>query len=192
MTSRDIRQFNPELLAKLDADMWMAYYNHRFLHLFTLLLKLNYVHFRPSIFLTIRGAYHSAMAAIVFRKTKGHEDRKRVLTHHLRFYELLAAHTTHAFDFKKAAELELEWWFVDRYPDRYHKTRADALAAGMAVIYDTPATSLAAYGQARAEAMELLGDYHHDTAVLVEWPQLRRLLLKAYRALYEAVTEKGQ
>ena len=192
MANHDLRNFNPEVFARLDADMWVAYYNHRFFRLFVLLLKLNYVHFRPSLILTTRGAYHSAMAAIVFRKTKGSEDTKQILEHLVQFYRLMAVHNAYAFDYQKAAELELEWWLVDRYPDRYKMSRATALAKGMAVIYNVPAVSLKTYGQKRAAAMELLGDYHYDTAANVDWSKLRKLLRESYTSLHTAVQTDRQ
>lgn len=187
MAAHDIRNFNPDTLARLDADMWVAYYNHRFLTLFALLIRLNYIYFRPSPILTIQGAYHSAMAAVVFRKTKGHEDTERVLAHLVQFYQLMSAHNVSPFDYQKAAELEMAWWFVDRYPKRYKTSRAVALAEGMAAIYNVPAAALKAYGQNRASAMELLGDYHHDVTAAVDWQKLRDLLQKAYGSLHAAV-----
>lgn len=192
MAAHDLRNFNPDTLAKLDADMWVAYYNHRFLSLFVLLLRLNYLYFRPGLTLTARGAYHSAAAAIVFRKTKGHEDAERVLKHLVRFYELMSAHNVSPFEYQKAAELELAWWLVDRYPDRYKTSRAAALAEGMAAIYSVPPANLKAYGKNRAAAMELLGDYHHDVTAAVDWARLRELLQKAYRGLHAAVQAGGR
>ena len=184
---RDIRNFSPATFAKLDADMWIAYYHHRFFHLFVLLIRLNYTYLRPSPFLTVRGAYHSALAAVVFRRTKGHEDTKRVLRHLVQFYKLLSTHNIHPFDYQKAAELEMAWWFVDRYPNRYKKSRAAALAEGMAAIYGVSPAELKTYGEKRAAAMELLGDYHHDTTAAVDWPELRRLLNESYGALHDVV-----
>jgi hypothetical protein len=186
MAKRDLRNFNPDTFARLDADMWVAYYNHHFFRLFILLAQLNYTHFKPSMLLTVRGAYHSAMAAIVFRKTKGREDTQKVLAHLSQFYKLLSSHNVLPFDYAKAAELELKWWMVDRYPKRYRVTRAVALAEGMSAIYNVPAFKLVVYGQKRAEAMELLGDYHHDTAAEVDWEKLRRLLQESYQGLYQA------
>lgn len=188
MATRDIRKFDPQALAALDADMWIAYYNHQFLRLFLLLLKLNYPHFRPNLVLTLRGAYHSAMAAIIFRKTKGNEDTNATLKHLVRFYKLLSTHNARPFDYQKAAELELKWWFVDRYPDRYKTSRATALAEGMATVYSMPISKFKEYGDKRAAAMELLGTYHHDATATVDWDNLRRLLNESYSGLYAAVS----
>ena len=183
MAVRDLRNFDPDVLARLDADMWVAYYHHRFFRLFVLLLQLNYTHFRPSLLLTVRGAYHSAAAAVVFRRTKGNEDTRWVLKHLAQFYELLSVRSVRRFDYQKAAELELAWWLVDRYKT----TRAVALAEGMAAVYNVPAVRLRTYGEKRAAAMELLGDYHHDTTVAVDWGRLRQLLGASYAGLHAAV-----
>lgn len=183
---RTRRPLNPDYLAQLDADMWLAYYNHRFLKLFLLLLKLNYSLFRPNIVTTLRGAFHSALAAVVFRKTKGHEDTARILKHLTSFYKLLSGYM-HPFDYAHAAKLELAWWLIDRYPSQYKQSRAAALAETMAVIYNLPTDKLKAYGEKRASAMELLGDYHHDTHATVNWRLLRKLLRESYRALQESV-----
>jgi hypothetical protein len=187
MAKRDLRQFNPNNFANLDTDMWMAYYNHRFLRLFMLLFKLNYTYFKPDPILTVRGAYHSARAAIVFRKTKGHEDTAKVVKHLDNFYKLLSKHNINPFDFRKAGELELRWWLVDRYPERYKTSRASALAEGMAAIYNVEPARLSDYGKKRAAAMELLGDYHHDTQTAVDWQKIRGLLKESYLAIYKAV-----
>lgn len=190
MAAHDLRTFNPDTFAKLDADMWVAYYNHQFLRLFTLLLKLNYTHFQPNLLLTARAAYHSAMAAAIFRKTRGNEDKKKIIKHLTQFYLLLSRHNAFAFDYQRAAKLELEWWFVDRYPDRHQISRAVALANGMAAIYNVPAARLKIYGEKRAAAMELLGDYHQDTTTPVDWQKLRKLLRESYNGLHDAAQKK--
>jgi len=187
MAAHDLRTFNPDTFAKLDADMWVAYYNHQFLRLFRLLLKLNYTHFHPNLLLTMRAAYHSAVAAMIFRKTRGNEDKKKIIKHLTQFYLLLSRHNALTFNYQKAAQLELEWWLVDRYPDRYKISRAVALTNGMAAIYNVPASRLKVYGEKRAAAMELLGDYHQDTTTPVDWQKLRKLLRESYNGLHDAV-----
>ncbi|HEY8998740.1 MAG TPA: hypothetical protein VIM53_00275 [Candidatus Saccharimonadales bacterium] len=187
MKSHDLRRLDPHALAQLDADMWVAYYNHRFARLAWLLFKLNRSHFAPNVFTMFRAAYHSAMSAIIFRKTKGHEENDKVLKHLILFYKLLSAQNVESFDYRRAAELELAWWMVDRYPERYKTTRAVALAEGMAAIYGVAPEHLRVYGEKRAAAMELLGAYHYDVNTQVDWPKLRHLLEESYEALRSAV-----
>ena len=190
MAKRDIRNFNPNIFAKLEADMWIAYYNHKFLSLFVLLFRLSYSHFHPNPFTTVSGAYHTARAAMVFRMTRGNEDRQKILKHLTKFYRLLSDRNEASFNYQKAAELELEWWLVDRYPKRYEKTRAVALSETMAAVYSAPADKLTVYGEKRAAAMELLGDFHRDPKSKVEWVKLRKLLQDSFRALHNEVCIK--
>ena len=68
--------------------MWIAYYNHKFLSLFVLLFRLSYSHFHPNPFTTVSGAYHTARAAMVFRMTRGNEDRQKILKHLTKFARL--------------------------------------------------------------------------------------------------------
>lgn len=185
MKKRDVRNFSPERFARLDTDMWRAYYRHRFLKLFLLLIRLCNQYCSPNYVLTLRAAYHSAMAAIIFRKTKGHENSEKTLKHLTHFYKLLSDHNSYPFDFTKAAELELKWWFIDRYPEKYEMSRAQALAEGAASIFKVSAKDAAPYGQKRAEAMELIGEHHHNPKAIPDWTKIHTLLVEAYQSLYD-------
>lgn len=137
--------------------------------------------------LTILTAYHSAQAAIIFRKTKHHENLPAVEHHLEQFYSMLSGHDIRPFDYIKAAKKELEWWMVDRYPERYSEDRATALAAGMAVIYQMDAAALQVYGTKRADAMMRLGRHHDDKSVVPNWAEIDALLAEAYEGLHKAV-----
>lgn len=187
--TRDIRNFDPEQFAHLDTAMWQAYYKHDFIKLFVLLIKLCYTYCKPNLLLTLLTAYHSAQAAIVFRRTKGEEDLETVLQHLTKFYQLLAKHNVHRFNYEKAAEAELEWWMVDRYPNRYNKTRAEALAKGMSAIYNVPVDEIEIYGKKREAAMLLIGRHHHDVSHIPDWHKIEALLNEAYVNLHSAVTK---
>lgn len=187
MTKKDLSNLNPDFMASVDTEMWQAYYRHSFGKLFLLLMKLTYSYFRPNYVLTLRAAYHSAFAAIIFRKTKGNENKKAVTEHLEKFYKLLSGYNMQPFDYKKAAELELQWWLVDRYPKRYEFSRATALAEAMAVVYNVKSEKLRKYGQKRAEAMELIGEHHYNVKVTPNWNNIKSLLLESYQALTDAI-----
>jgi hypothetical protein len=187
MLVRDFRQFNPEYCANLEANLWIAYYNHRFLRLFMLLFKLNYIFFQPRKWLTLWGAYHTTRSAVIFRLTKGHEDRQKTLKHLISYFKLLSDHSIKPFDYQRVAELELEWWMIDRYPDRYKTTRSAAITASMAAMVQLSSARIQEYGENRAAAMELLGKYHEDTSTKVDWRLLHDYLRIAYQALHAAI-----
>ena len=188
MTKTDVRIFNPTELGELEANMWIAYYNHRFARLAWMLFTLNYGHFKLHILTTLRASYHVAAATILFRKTKGHEETDRILRHLIIYCHLLSDHELQPFDYIKAAKLELDWWFIDRYPERYTTTRAIGLAEAAAARFNMEPHLFRRYGQKRAAAMELLGAYHHDPTTVVDWKRLRRYLNESYQALHDTVS----
>lgn len=135
-------------------------------------------------------AYYAAAAAIIFRKTKGHEtdeSNQRILRLLERFYNLVERHSVQSFDAHETAQLELNWWYIDRYPDRYTKRRAEAFAEYKASFYGIAPTLLREYGEKRAAGMELLADYHHDTTYVVDWTKMERLLCESYRSLHDVL-----
>jgi hypothetical protein len=110
-----------------------------------------------------------------------------------RFYRLVAAGHGEAFDVKRAAWLEVEWWRVHRDVQRRaigdEEALADALAALYAHVYAVPATDVQRAAQERALAMR-----HSDRWVQEgcdpESPlvtQEREALVRSYSALLAAV-----
>lgn len=187
MAKKDIREFDSAYLAKMDVALWKAYYNHQFFKMFRLIIAAAYRSMGPNIFFTVAYAYYSSMAAVVFRKTKGHEtdaSNARILRYLEKFYALVSKKSAEPFDYKLAAKVELEWWFVDRYPERYKETRADIFARHREIFYAVPQDHLREYAVKRAEGMELLADYHHDITYQVDWDKMERLLAESYQALY--------
>jgi hypothetical protein len=186
MLTVDYRKFDPDAYAQIEADTWVAYYHHNFFRMFKLMLRLNYLLFRPSYRLALLGAYHTTRAAIVFRLTKGHEDNAKVLKHLTRFFKLISNYSIQPFDYKKTAEQELLWWMIDRYPGRYKESRAEIITAAMATMCRIEPEKLRNYGKKRSAAMDLIGDYHHNTSAKVDWPKIDKLLHEAYRSLHDA------
>jgi hypothetical protein len=137
--------------------------------------------------LTLFGAYYTTRAAVVFRLTKGHENKQKTAKYLERYFKLISNHSVQPFDYQKVAELELAWWMVDRYPDRYKTKRSTAITASMAAMVQLSPGRLQKYGENRAAAMELLGKYHEDTSTKVDWQSLHDYLKAAYQALYVAI-----
>jgi hypothetical protein len=151
-----------------------------------MIMTLAFDYWRPNIPRTLQYAYNSSLAAIIFRKTKGKEtarSNRHILKYLEKFYWLLHKKLVQPFDYKKVAQLELDWWYVDRYPNQSDMTRAQAFTKHGEAFYGLPATDLQEYSQKRAEAMELLRDYHHDTTYNVDWEKMERLLRESYQSL---------
>lgn len=188
MSKANLQNFDYQKVAKLDTDMWRAYYNHQFFKLFGQLFKLIHSQLGLNGFLTIRLAYHAGWAAADYRirKKKGIKS-ERVLKNLVHFYKIISDHTTDAFDYTKAAKLELAWWEIHRRSYRNNKELEESLAAAAAVTYNVSPIVLKEYAHYRAEAMILPRHEGDDQKIPTNWDEVERLLIKAWSSLHAAV-----
>lgn len=124
---------------------------------------------------------------MIFRRKKGREDYEAVLKSLIKFYRIGSSQSLEPFDYRKAASLELEWWDIHRYPEKYKKTLEQSLAEAAAVVYHCDPASLREYAGYRAEAAKMLtheGDKHPEKN---DWPKIDELLLKTWTSFAEAV-----
>lgn len=116
-----LRDLDPKKIAKYDADMWHAYYNHEFFKLTIQLYALTKYLYGLGWFSTLRLAYYSGWAAADYRIRKHRENYPRVLKNITKFYKLIYDKSPLTFDVARTAELELEWWDIHRYPNKIPK-----------------------------------------------------------------------
>lgn len=164
--NRSLREFDPNRVATLETKMWKAYYAHRFLRLAVLLLRLFKEQFHVNFFVALQLAYYSSKAAAIFRKTGNQPETERLLT---RYYQVLEHHAHESFDVSKAAQLELKWWIIHRYPKKYEESLATVLAQAMAVLYSTTPTKLEEYATHRTVAMGFRDKATHLDKVEPDW-----------------------
>jgi len=187
MVKSNLRQFDYKKVAKLDADMWRSYYNHQFLKLFVQLLHIMRTQLHLNWWLTLRLARYSGWAATDYRLKMGHENYPRVLKNLVKFYKIVSNNCTEPFDYRKAAELELEWWDIHRYPSKYKKSLEQSLADAQAAIYHTSSTKFKDYAHNRAVAM-LLPNHEGDKQTNPpDWGKINELALKSWHSLHTAV-----
>lgn len=186
MKLNNFRDFDPEKIAKTETYLWQAYYRHNFLKLFFLLIKLVHSQFRLNYYDTLKISYYLALSVISFRINKGKENKDVILKKLLKVYKYLSNISIEKFDYQKTAELELEWWFVDRYPDKYKISRRDALKNAMASFYNIDSEKLVKYAEYRARAMELQ-DEAEKVNMEANWREVESLLLISYKSLYEVL-----
>ena len=175
MAKKSLKNFDPDKTATLEMEAWRAYYKHRFFKLFIVLLALMRTFFSFNWFLVFQAGYYTADATIDFRLNKGKENQPRVLNKLKRFFKVLSNNTVEKFDSEKAAELELNWWFVDRYPNRYEMTREEAIARAMAFLYGRDFKDFMHYADYRAKAM-VLQDVAEEEKREADWNQIESLL----------------
>lgn len=192
MSKSDLTQFNFQKMARLDSDMWRAYYNHQFFKLFLLLIQLMKTQFRFNWFTTLRLAYYSGTAAAYYRikKHKG-VDNDRVLRKLSRFYKLISSNATETFDYEKAAKLELAWWDIHRRSYKNNAELEQSLADGMAAIYNIPASKLREYAHYRAEAMILPRHEGDSQSTPTDWEAITNMLVKAWESLHATVQKRS-
>jgi len=187
MAKSNLRQFDYKKVARLDADMWRSYYNHQFIKMFMQLLQIMRTQLHLNWFLTLRLAQHSGWAATTYRLRKGRENYPPVLRNLVKFYKIISDNCTEPFDFRKAAELELEWWDIHRYPSRYKKSLEQSLADAQAAVYNTSPAEFKDYAHNRAIAMLLPNHEGDKQDNPPDWDEINELLLKSWQSLHNAV-----
>jgi len=191
MIKKNLRQFDPEEIARFDCEMWQAYYKHKFVKLFFILFRLArkmHSQFGFSYFRILRATYNLVLSAMDFRLNKGKESKHRILKKLEKAFWLLSNGTIEKFDYKRAAELELEWWLIDRYPARYTMTREEGLALAMGTIYNIEPDKLKEYAHFRAKAMTLQ-DQAEVEKKEADWQEIESLLVKSFTSLHVAINK---
>lgn len=189
MRLRNFKNFDATKVASIETKMWEAYYHHNFLSLFILLLRLAHEQFKISYLHALKISYPSAIAAIHFRKNRGHEDKAFIANKLTQFYKSINDIVFNKFDYKKAGELEMEWWFVDRYGSP--QDRRVALANSMASIYNIESSMLVEYADNRASAMELQDEAEKNKKE-ADWNEVNELLDISFKSLHRAINSSAR
>jgi len=181
MAKANLRRFDYRKVARLDTAMWRSYADadRKFFGLFIQAFTLIKYQLGFSWLATIKLAYYAGRAAAAYRLRKGKENYPLARKNLTKLFETVSRNCDRPFDFKRAAELELEWWDIQRYPEKHQKTLAQSLNENMAAVYGVSAASIKGYGNNRAAALALLNDGSSK--------QMAVLLAKAWQSLHAAV-----
>jgi hypothetical protein len=177
------RRFDSADVARSETDMWRAYYEHRPVHLFGILVGELHRQYGLSYTRSVIGAYYAAQAAVVFQKGKQRSDYEKALPDLERYYALLRRGSDVVFDTPTVARAELEWWIAhrDRRQDLPH-----TLAVLQADFYGIPAERFQTHADARARAMI----YRDDRGAAItdaDWRQIEGWLNESWSSLHQAV-----
>ena len=188
----DIRDFDPDEVARLDTAMWRSYYSRERFRLYRELTELLEKQYRLSFWRRQLIAYYAAKATFVFKDGKTREDYEKALPDLEKFYAEIRDISTTDFDVQKAAKLELEWWIVHRLRKQYKEgDLARALAETAAEVYRLPVENFAEHGRLRAEAMNIRDTKAESGGVTEEdWKKIDELLHQSWRSLHDAVNKK--
>lgn len=185
-----IWSFDPDRLARLEADMWRHYYEGRFVALAFDLYAGVRENYRVSPWDAALTAWNAAKAARVFRSSRNREAAEQAIPILERAYSRLARATNAAFDARRAATLELEWWQQRREhapPEIYAQTIAQ-LAREIYSREEYPLIEAAALE--RAGAMAFRDAHRHSKMSDSDWNIVAEKLTRSYHLLHEALIGK--
>lgn len=188
----DIRDFDPDEVARLDTAMWRSYYSRERIQLFREASELIGKQYRFPFWRRQLVAFYAAKGAFVFKDGKSREDYLQAVPDIEKFYEHIRDASTTNFDARRAAELEVEWWIVHR--ERKNHQPGDlsrALANTAAAVYNLSPEIFKEHADLRAEAMEIR-DTRAETGGVTkdDWQRIDELLHRSWRSFHAAVNTK--
>ena len=186
-----LREFDPNEVARLETAMWRSYYQKEQVKLFNQLSELLRTQYDMPLVRSNQVAYYAANAAFVFKKGKKRADYEQALPDLMKFYQSVRKMSDIPFDVERAARLELEWWIIHR--ERSHHAPGDldrALADLQAEIYRMPVEKLMDHGRLRAEAMTIRDTKAAAGGVTeTDWARIDELLRQSWQSLSRAVKD---
>jgi hypothetical protein len=187
--STNLRQFDPEQVARLDTEMWRSYYDRERLQLFNQLAFLLREQYRMPLLRSYAVGLDAAKAAFIFKDGKNRSDYERALPDLVDYFGAIRKVSETPFDVERAAKLELEWWIVHRERDRHAPGDLEkALADVTAEVYQMPAARFMDHARYRAEAMLLRDRLAEGSGVSdADWRMIQELLRQSWRSLWEEV-----
>lgn len=186
--SADLRDFDPQTMARRETTMWRDYYDKHYVGLFWDLYRSSRSEFHFSPLDSVRIALAAAHAARLFQPTKSREEAAVALPPLEVYYSLLRKGAPAEFDPDKAAQLELDWWQARREnvpPADYGKTIAETTA----LLYGADNPAIVESGVLRAEAMAYR-DARSGKMTDNDWRTIAGQLAAAYDKLKQGIESR--
>ena len=182
---RSMRQFEPDRLAKLELEMWQAYYAKENVRLFRLLVMMLREQYHYSWAVAAREAFHLARAAATFGNAR--QDYERVLPDIETAYATAREWLGAGFDPPAVARAELAWWVARRTPGHDSADQVgDLIADEYAMLYEVPRPRVVKAALMRAQAAAL----RDAQAAQPDWATIGTMLDGSYTDLREAVSPR--
>jgi hypothetical protein len=188
---RDLRQFDPAAIAKLETKMWRSYYEQERVRLFLELAEMLRTQSQFPFLRSYVGAYYGTLAAFLFKNGQERADYEKVLPALQIFFGMIRNTGRVDFDARRAAVLELDWWIVHRNRARHQSgALVRACAKACAFVYQIPVDSALVHGQLRTTAM-IFRDTRADSGFVTEadWAYIESLLRLSYGSLRGALVD---
>src|ERR1051326_8383325 len=137
----NLREFDPDEVARLETAMWRSYYEKQRVRLFNQMTELLRTQYHMTPVKSNLVAYYAANAAFVFKEGKQRSDYEQALPELIKFYNYVHNMSDIDFDVYKVSRLELEWWIIHRERAQHAPGDLDrALADLQAAIYNGAVT----------------------------------------------------
>ena len=187
--STSLRNFDANEVARLETDMWRAYYAKERVRLFNQMTELLRTQYKMPFVRSNAVAYQAAKAAFVFKDGRNRADYEKALPNLISFYESVRQMSDSEFDVEQAARLELEWWIIHRERKQHQPGDLErALAELQAEVYRMPIERLMEHARLRAEAMKIRDTKAEAGGVTEEdWTRIGGLLRESWQSLWKAV-----
>lgn len=196
-------------IARIETDLWEAYYDRRWLAEFRLLIGLHREFFGMNLPAAVLSGYDAARAAMAFAPLDA-SDRARARRHLIHYYERVRRALHCVAGAADLAERELHYWIVHREvaTKRLAEVRAGrsidepgaeeiepvsaAFANLHAGLFNSTPELMRESGVHRARATAVVdrisGGYSPD--VPADWSRTEAYLRLAYRSIAEIIEEK--
>lgn len=174
--------FDPDTMARLETEMWQAYYAKDYPTLTLKLWEAVRSQFGGSPYTSFQIALHASEAARLFQASTSREQAQDALPALQSYYTLLQAQTGRQFDPDEAALLELEWWQLRRE----HASSAEVaqvIARLYAIVNNATPEAMYECAHQRVEAMAYRDARRQSGLSAEEWDTLEQMLRLSYRNL---------
>ena len=178
-------EFNPDAVAFVEAAGWRAYYEHKWLKMLRLIMKLCQEEFHIPFPMSLLAAYHTIYASIAWVPVN-HDERK-VLRELEKFYRLARRYSGLIFDPTHVAALEFQYFDVHRrLVGQADKSELiQRLVSLHSAIFDLSGEQVRESAELRAKAADLVDMITGKTSTDVEgdWSRLEEDLRQCYRSI---------
>jgi len=182
---KNFKQFDPEVVGRLDADMWRSYYEGKPLRLFFQLSKLMREQFQSPYFRSYLLAYSSAKAAFVFKDGHSQIQYASALPHLRSYFSQLNEMSDTPFNYHRMAKEELEWWIIRREqfsPKDWEKI----LSKEGEIMFHIPSDRFIGYARDRVLAMKIR-DEKGQNIEEKDWEDITKLCIQAWTKFHAAM-----
>ncbi len=184
---KNFKHFDPEVVGKLDAEMWRSYYERKPVKLFFQFSKLMREQFHSPYFRSYLLAYYSVKAAFVFKDGHNRIQYASSLPYLGLYFAQLNEMSDTPFNGHKLAQEELELWIIRREHELYSPRDCEKILSKEGeIMFHVPAEKFMGYARDRVTAM-LIRDDKGQTIESSDWEVITKLCIQAWTQFHAAV-----